>query len=446
MSVVQIEKFEILPQNQPANNTYSFKSGNPLITFAIGAQSKNLRPSTLRLNGKFTVKKGDGTRPNNQSLKAAGTGTVQMNERVGVHSCFQNINISSNDTSSTLESVRQYGRLAATVLPSTHDASDFLSQTGVVSQNTGLSTTSDIMKNNTMSFSLPIYSGLLMGGNVIPLGVNGVRGLHFSFELASDQQVLFGANAGDGSGASYELSDLSLTGDMEILDAEGQSKMQIAGSGAMSYNSFSNLYSVIDSADSTQTYNLASSNVLSIFHNFLPVSQANSYGFDGFKTDVLLNTDGTGTTYNADATLKRVGFSRGGVKLGLDYDLISETQSTQGRPETGVMVNALDSVKRVGSITSMLSQPLLLSYGGGDQIIYRDSGLQEGVTVDSGKRNFAIGLATDRFSGVGINFRDVAYSTRLQTTLDGKSPNSVYSYVLSRNVLQYSPQGISVMS
>jgi hypothetical protein len=130
----------------------------------------------------------------------------------------------------------------------------------------------------------------------------------------------------------------------------------------------------------------------------------------------------------------------------LDYDLVCETQSAAERPETGVMINSLDAVKQVGTIKSTLSQPLLLGFGGGDQVIYQKSGLQQGTTVDTGSRNFAIGLAVDRFSDVGMDFRGSAYSTRIQSTLDGKSPNSVYSYVLSKNTLQYSPQGIMVMS
>jgi hypothetical protein len=233
---------------------------------------------------------------------------------------------------------------------------------------------------------------------------------------------------------------------MEILDAVGQQRMAVAGSGAMTYNSFSNLYSVIDSADSTQTYNLAASNVQSVFHNFLPVSQANNYGFDAFKTDVPLNTDGTGTNYDSDIVLKKVSFSRGGVKLGIDYDIDVEKMSSEKRPETGIMVHALDAVKKYSSIQSTLSQPLLLGYSRGDEIIYRTSGSQQGTTVDSGKRNFAVGLAMDRFSGVGVNFRDQAYSSRIQSTLDGKSPNSVYTYVLARNTLAYSPSGIMVSS
>ena len=443
MSVVSIEKFEILPQNQPSGGKYSFKSGTPLIQFSIGSQAKYLRSATLRLNGKFSVKKGDGTRPNNQSLKATGTGAVEINSRVGIHSCFQNVNISSNDTQSSLESIRSYGRMSATILPSTHDSQDFMCQAGVVSGNTGLSTSSSVMLNNERSFSLPIYSGLLMGTGRIPLSL--IKGLMISFELASDNAVLFGADAPSGTGAFYELSDLSITGDMEIMDIEGQSKLQIQGSGSMEYNSFTNLYSVLDSADSTQTYNISNSNVLSVFQNYLPVTHGNSYLHDGMKTDVLKNTDGTGQ-YVDDVVTKRLGFSRGGIKIGTDYDIVTETQSTEGRPETGLMVHALDSVKKIGQITSTLSQPQLLSFSGGDDIIYRDSGKQKGVVVDEGERNFAVGLAMDRFSGVGVNFKDVAFSTRLQTTLDGKSPNSAYTYVLSKNLLTYTPSSVSVVS
>ena len=282
-----------------------------------------------------------------------------------------------------------------------------------------------------------------MGTGRIPLSL--IKGLMISFELASDNAVLFGADAPSGTGAFYELSDLSITGDMEIMDIEGQSKLQIQGSGSMEYNSFTNLYSVLDSADSTQTYNISNSNVLSVFQNYLPVTHGNSYLHDGMKTDVLKNTDGTGQ-YVDDVVTKRLGFSRGGIKIGTDYDIVTETQSTEGRPETGLMVHALDSVKKIGQITSTLSQPQLLSFSGGDDIIYRDSGKQQGVVVDEGERNFAVGLAMDRFSGVGVNFKDVAFSTRLQTTLDGKSPNSAYTYVLSKNLLTYTPSSVSVVS
>jgi hypothetical protein len=61
MDVESVEKFDILPTNQSANNTYSFKSGNPIITFSLGSTNQPLKPSTLRLHGKMTLKKSDGT-------------------------------------------------------------------------------------------------------------------------------------------------------------------------------------------------------------------------------------------------------------------------------------------------------------------------------------------------------------------------------------------------
>ena len=54
--ISQVEKFEILPSNQPANNTYSFRQGNPIITFNIGSTNKLLQASSVRINGKLTVR------------------------------------------------------------------------------------------------------------------------------------------------------------------------------------------------------------------------------------------------------------------------------------------------------------------------------------------------------------------------------------------------------
>ena len=454
-NIASVEKFEILPSNQPADNTYSFRKGNPIITFNIGSTSKLLKASSVRINGTLTVLDSAGALVGNgdinQSRGGAGgatTSKVSINPRVGVNGLFQNVSIASNDTNQTLESVRQYGRMCATVLPSTHSTEDFLQSKGVVELNTGLLGCTGDLINNSVSFSCQLLAGMLQGGNAIAMGVNGVRGLTIQLELVSDQQLLSGADAGTGAGASYEVKDLSITGDFLVPDAQGQQALSVAGSGAFQYNSYNNLYSVIDSGDATQTYNLASSGVLDIFHNFLPVSHANNYSQDGFATSMLQTTNASGASYTGTAVLQKVSFSRGGLKLGLDYDLDVQTQSEQGRPETGVIVNALNAVGMTtyGQKTKLVNQPLLLNFGGQDEVIYNDSGLQPFSSVDDGKRNFAIGLGIDKVSGVGVDFRGQSYATRIQSTLDGKSPNAVYTYVLSKNTLMYSPQGIMVQS
>tara|TARA_R110002012_G_scaffold237919_1_gene411665 strand:- start:1098 stop:2468 length:1371 start_codon:yes stop_codon:yes gene_type:complete len=453
LNIAQVEKFEILPSNQPANNTYSFKDGNPIITFNIGSTNKLLRPSSLRINGRITILDGDGKQPGNGALNqgrqggAATTAQVQFNPRVGVNGIFQNINISSNDTNQTLESVRQYGRMVASVMPSTHSTEDFLNNSGVVELNPGIESVAGALNNNTCNFGLRLFAGMMNGGNAIPLGVNGVRGLAFSLELCSDQMLLSGADAAASNGASYKIDNLSMTGDLLVPDAEGQQKLAVPGNGSFQYNSYNNLYSVIDANDATQTYNLAQSNVLNVFHNFLPVSHANNYAQDSFATAPPLLTNAAGTTYTGGtALINKVSFSRGGMKLGLDYDLDVAQQSQENRPQTGVAVNALNAIQPFSNITHLTNQPLLLNYGGNDQVIYDADGLQKFTSVDAGKRNFAVGLAIDNVSQVGVDFRGQSYATRIQSSLDGKSPNAVYTYVMSKNSLVYSPQGIMVQS
>jgi len=445
MEVQRIEKFEVRSSNEPAGGVYSYKGGNPILTFTLGSVSKFLKPGSLRLNGKFKVKQAGGQDLNNHSfVNGGGTLTdVQINPRVAIDSVFQNITISSAKSNQTLESVRQYGRLLSTLMPSTMGASDMLQNQGLVRLATGQQSSSDVMLNNQMSFSLRIFTGLLQGGKVLSMGQNGLNGLSFTFELASDQMVLFGSNAADAGGCSYELSDLSLTGDYIVPDPVTMEKMMVPSTGQMAYRAWNSLYSVINSSDSTQTFNLASSQTLSLFVNYIPVSHTNSYGHDAFETPAFLKKDGAGN-YTDDAVLKTVSYSRGGLKIGTDYDLQVEELSEQKLPETGVQINALNAVRKYVDNRHLSNQPLLFPYGENDKNIYDDS-LSSMVTVDA-KRNFSTGLHFDLIGEQGVNFKDQSFSQRIQTDLDGNSPISSYLFYLNNNILQYSPQGIQIMN
>tara|TARA_R110002012_G_scaffold37498_1_gene104925 strand:+ start:4771 stop:6132 length:1362 start_codon:yes stop_codon:yes gene_type:complete len=446
-NIVSVESMEVLPSNQPANNTYSFRGGNPIVTITVPAQAKFLRASSVRLNGVLRVNKSDGAQVDNKNLRGTGDVDVSLSSRVGIHSVFQNVVLSSESTNQSLEAIRQYGRLVSTILSSTHSPQDFATEKSVVALMNGISGSTSVLYNNEIHFSIPLYCGLLQGGNLIPLSANGVNGLKIQLELASDQQVLSGANAGDASGAFYQLKNLSLSGQLLTPDEAGVAKLAVPGSGGFSYNSWSSLYSVINSSDSTQTYNLASSQVLSVIHTFLPVTQSNSYAADSFQNPELQNTDAAGTTYNQACNLKRVSFSRGGVSLGMDYEMDCEEQNAENVPETQVMQNFLRAFQPVNNRSRMLNAKQLMGFGGNDLIPYRPrtdpDNRQDGVEADQ-ERNFGIGLAMDRVSDVGVNFKNMSYATRIVSDLDGKSPNSVFSFVLSKNVLQYSPSGIMI--
>ncbi len=462
-NVVDVEKFEVLPNNQPNNNTYSFRGGTPIISINVPAQAKLLRPSSVRINGRLRVQTSAQGLPDANNIKNNGVVDIKIPSRVGVNAVIQNINIASEATNQTLESVRQYGRLVNHILSNTHSPDDFQSEKAITNLCSALQGTTDNLIIQDTDFSIPLYCGMFMGGNPIPLSANGVNGLTINIELASDNQALTGVNAGDNAGAFYEISNVSLSGDYLIPDDVGMKKLSVAGSGAFQYNSYSSLYSVINSSDSTQTYNLANSNVLSIVHSFLPVSHSNNYAQNSFANGELLNTDGAGA-YNQPVNLNKVSFSRGGVKLGFDYEFDTQTNSQEGRPETQVNINALNAFKDFSKASRFLNQPQLDGFGGRDLIPSLDkvdelfsqtivgagtnttSGRQTTQEVDVGVRNFLIGLALDRVSDVGVNFKGNSYSTRIQSTLDGNSPNAIFTYVLSKNVLQYSPNGIMVQS
>lgn len=444
MSVERIEKFEIRPTNEVSTG-YSYKNGNPIITFSLGAVPKFLRPSSLRLHFKFQVKTAGGADLNNKTLKQGVAGSdVEINSRVSVDSVFQNITLSSDKTSQSLETVRQYGRLLSTLIPSTMGSSELLSSQGLTRLATGKQDSTDIMLNNEVSVSLKLMCGLLSSGQVLSLGTNGLNGLGFSFELASDQQVLFGADASTAGGCFYTLSDVSMTGDLLIPDPVSQEKLMVPATGQMEYTTFNSLYSVINSSDNTQTFNLASSQVLNCFSNLLPVSHTNTYSHDGFKTDMLKNK--VGADYTGDVVLDKVSFSRGGLKIGMDYDLDVQKMSEQKLPETGVMVNALNAIQKFSDIRHMLSQPLLVGYGQNDTSIYDNQTLQRFQTVDEDDRNFSIGLHFDRISSSGVSFKQQSFSQRIQSSADGNSPMASFLFYSANNVLVYSPQGIQVLN
>jgi len=460
-NIVNVEKFEILPSNQPANNTYSFREGNPIIQVSIPSQAKFLRPSSVRINGTLRLNNSDGTLANNNNCSSNDQSDIRLNSRVGVHSVFQNVVLSSEATNQSLEAIRQYGRLVSCLLSSTHSEQDLMSEKSNVAILNGLDDASGNLVNNEVRFSIPLYCGMLQGGNPIPLSMNGVNGLKVQLELASDQQVLKGSVAfpdqngagtpkgvSAGSGAFYQIKDVSISGDLLVPDDKGQQALSVAGSGAFQYNSYSSLYSVINSNDSTQTYNLASSQVLSVFHTFLPVSASNNYIKDAFENGELKNTDGGGVNYDTEAILKKVSFSRGGVKLGLDYEIDCENNSTEGLPETQVMMNYLNAFSDFSASSRMINNRQLLGYGGKELRPYNDVMTKKrAVGVDNDvSRNFGIGLAMDRVSDVGMSFKGQSYATRIQSNLDGKSPNAVFTFVLSKNTLQYSPQGIMIGS
>ena len=455
MSIEQVEKAEIFPLNPPADGVYGFRKGFPIIQFQIANQDKFLNPQTLRLNGSLQLKTATGTAvANDPKAGASATNGICLNHRLGVPAVLQQITLATQ-TNQTLEVIRNYGRCLVSVMPATHSQEDYdgvlTQQNPIVSSRSGVAARS---QNTKVDFSIPLRTGLLGSGQPIPLGTNGLRGMMISLELSPDSNAISGystftaAGVGTnvtytplGAGASYEISDLSLSYDLLVPD---DSKKGAPATGQFVYNSISHLYGVVNSADETQSYNLGTTNTLAVIHNFLPSSFINNYSADGFSTDVLKNSNGG--AFNTDANIKKVSFIRGGQLFPLDYSVDVEDESAAGVPQTQLEIKHIDSIKPFSAWNhaspSMMTQEKLPVH------IQKDlAGTPVRPEMEAEPTKiFGAGINLDPLTRSGVNFKNTNYAVRIESELDGLSPNSIFTYVVAKNVLTYSPQGISVSS
>ena len=67
-NISAVRKFEIAPDNQTSGNaTWSYRNGNPIITFTIAPQEYYVRSKNLRLCFDVNLFVSDGLKPNNNN-------------------------------------------------------------------------------------------------------------------------------------------------------------------------------------------------------------------------------------------------------------------------------------------------------------------------------------------------------------------------------------------
>ena len=462
MNITEVERVEIMPLNPPANNSYSFKQGFPIVQFMIPNQAKLLVGSSVRLNGTLRMNMPTSTQQvpelvDNNENKTGGDPNRNgcLSSRVGVPSTIEQITLSSM-TNRTLEVVRSYGRYLSSVMSITHSQDDFDTNVQIENLTASRKMNGAFLVYNEASFSIPLRSGLLSGGQQIPLGTNGLRGMMVELRLSPDSQVFSGFtlvdgtirnDSGAGTGMFYELRNLSLSYNLLVPDSDTAQKMSIPATGSMTYNSVSHLYSVLNSSDQTQNFNLGTGKTLSVFHNFLPTPHLNNYNEDSFSTPRLKNV--VAGVYNADANVKRVSFLKGGILSPVENEIDVETASNNNRPRSELEINFINAIKPFSQYNHSLISPNTqnqistdVSQLTGSDLIQTQGKNQQQADTDE---VFGIGIAEDPYK-IGVDFKNTNYGLRIVSELDGQSPNSVFSYVISQNTLAYSPSGISVIS
>tara|TARA_B100000795_G_C22765542_1_gene425538 strand:- start:267 stop:827 length:561 start_codon:yes stop_codon:yes gene_type:complete len=141
------------------------------LEFNFGVQNAYLLSSTLAMN--FTLKIFDSAnnRPNNDNQNAAGGGAVQvlMNDKIAAMSVIQSITLSSSSNTS-LEYVRNYPRLLASLVPARANFEDY---TTVLTQQFGAAGNREaqgMINNYDIQVSAPLLCGMFSMGDAIPLG------------------------------------------------------------------------------------------------------------------------------------------------------------------------------------------------------------------------------------------------------------------------------------
>ena len=434
---------EIVPSNITSSGKLSYANGQPTIQFLLGEQDRYIKPGSIRLVGEFTVFKTGTTIP------VAGEG-IRMNERLGVNSLIDQLNIFSQKTGQTMESINHWNRMMSSYLSVTQSQQDFVGhsyesslrcsnfaaqQKGVVENTQGNAAGGGLSPNE---FCIPLVSGLFNGQEPIPLsGTWGVGGLRIEVQLAPDSNVLFSADDSSTNlvDAYYELSNVRLICEVTTPPADQLSQLATQTTNTFTYNSISSYYQTINSANATLNFNLALSKVLGVFMNVVPASHINSLTRDGLATLPFSNSDGT------MAKVEQVVWTRGGERYPLQYnvDTIQKTDALNDTVDSQLTRNYLNSVMAFAKLGRTSVDPVNMRY------LELGPAFTNGKTIDKGGASFGLGVAYDSISDQGIDFSSQPFGVQLQLGLVSNHPNAIFLFVHSKQTVLSSPSGIQVM-
>lgn len=456
--ILRVEKNIVSADN--ASTIFGYSNTHPIMTFTIPNQDKFLVGSTVRLNGRIRIKTNSQVAlqqavNNNTNMGGVAQANIGLSNIVGVHGLISSITLNSTNNT-TLERIQNYGRFVASILPAMHSQEDYDSALGCQSLVASKSLNGALLNNRATSFSCPLYTGLLMGTPLIPLSNTGTRGLRLQIELNADSMGLnpWLKTQSDAASGSTELTDFKSESIYEITDVTlsfdqvvpVDPAMASPPSGALQYNSVTNLYSVLRSSDETVNLNLSNSQTVSIYHNFIPANRINNKLHDSFKTTRPLVSSGN------QVEITNVSATKGGLRFPLDYELI--TEAITDRPLANLLFNFTDSIKPMNrynhSLISVNSTAPVVANAKSTRNMTLAADTYEKRLINpnclSDIAQFGVGTSQDFLSRIGVNYKNTPYALRLQTDLNDATPNSMFTYTLSKNMLVYNGTGIQVMN
>ena len=436
---------EIVPSNITSDGTLSYRNGQPTIQFIIGEQDRMLIGQSIRLTGKLRCRK------TSTAFSASNT-NMNISQKLGIYSVIDQLNISSQRTAQSIESIRHYNRMMSSYLPVTTSQDDSLTHLGMealINPNYDLvkhSVTDNALTNNLGNdFCVPLPCGLFLGSDPIPLsGQHGVGGLNVEIQLAPDDNVFYNPNSNtttDLTEAFYELSDVKLVAEAIIPTAQDLSALQASPNHTFNFNSISSYYSVINSANGILNFNLGMSKVLGVFCNVLPASHINNLSFDGMATLPFTNSD----VGKSAARVNQCIFTKAGTRFPLEYNIDTIHKD---RPYNGLDQSTGDSQ----IIRNYMNAVLQFSKNLRTQVSPQNFQIAEGGTnynnakqVIEGGDAWGIGINYDTISGEGVDFSTTNWGLNLNLDLHTVNPQAIFVFVHSKNTLLTTPSGIQII-
>ena len=434
------EYIDVLPTNVNQVQAVSYHDGNPLVEFKIGAQERYLLGSTVRLNGVLSVFK---TTPTGD-VQIGAADDVNMDPRLGVFACIDQLVISSAKTSQTIEHIKNYNTMLSTYLPVSSSPQDLVGHMGVTSLTSANLAANKIMMTQVNAdkaaltggseFSIPLPCGLLLGQNPIPLSQNwGVKGLNLQLFLAPDSSVLFGSFAGISS-CYYTIRNLHLTAEVQTPVPDQLSQLMRQTNSSYEYNSISGFYATIQNSYATINFQLGLKRVLSFWSSFITSAHINNYKYNSFaRRDLRSNADGTGLV-----KIKEVFFTRDSVRFPQEYIMTTvkhaDNAIAQGE-DAQITRNFINAVSPFTKLRRTTVSPL--NTPGTAEL---DNTLPDGGNI------FGIGCALDTISNQGVDYSNSQFGMVINSDLADDNPQSVFVFVHAKQTLLMNAQGIQVLS
>ena len=447
------EFIQVNPTNL-GDGVFSDRNGLNQLIFDIPRVPKIMNGKSLRISGTFALKSGNGTdKPDNKTNFFANAPTLDfmIDGRTGVHSVIETLSIQSLN-GATYSTVKSYNRLCASLLPLNDSIQTYLNgnDTGLGGLGKDVSTAKKC--DNNFDFAIPLLDGFIQG-QAIDLML--VQGLRIVITLANSNYVIHNnkwrnpasVSAKADGGAYYELSDCLCSFEAECPTAEGKEAMMKNRNGIMEYNTFSSFYNVINSSDHNLTLNINTGRTLAILSNLIPSNWVSNYDYDSQRTTQMLQGN------ENRVLLKEITFTKGGMRLPLDFEVDSEETQLEGISDSFNNWEELNSIRdgwSVGNLVKSLKTELSNPFrdNNGTVLTARFNRNYPSLVEEDKVQQFNIAFSTDKITDNGINYKGTPLGIRIQSDLQDQAivPHSLFLFVKHKNTIMFKNGLVNVMN